>query len=165
MKYSIFSEKLQRLKQLLQSFHKDKIKTYLREKRYNENITVNNLSDIYVEPYVHDVERNRQIRVEELLSPDPLTGKIPQKVLLYGPGGIGKTMATLSLLSMWVDGRLPSIENLFFFSMRKLSLLKQSRCSLAYLLFKHQRILKPCTHIVCQYFANMSQSPDFTHQN
>ncbi|KAK2162580.1 hypothetical protein NP493_1514g00023 [Ridgeia piscesae] len=158
MKYFPFSEKVQHLKQLLRSVHKHKIETYLREKRYNENITVNNLSDIYVEPYVHDVEHNRQIKVEELLSPDPLTGKIPQKVLLYGPGGIGKTMAALSLLSMWVDGQLPSIENLFFFSMRELSLLRQRRCSLADLLFTHQGIQKPRADIVRQYFANMSQS-------
>ena len=67
-------------------------------------------------------------------------------------------MAALSLLSMWVDGRLPSIENLFFFSMRELSLLRQRRCSLADLLFLHQGIQKPCADIVRQYFANMSHS-------
>ena len=67
-------------------------------------------------------------------------------------------MAALSLLSMWVDGRFPSIENLFFFSMRELSLLRQRRCSLADLLFPHQGIQKPRADIVRQYFANMSQS-------
>ena len=153
----MFSEKLQHLKQLLRIVHTDKIKIYLREKRYNENITVNKLSDIYVEPYVHDVEHDRQINVEELLSIDPSSGKIPEKVLLYGPGGIGKTMVAFSLLSMWLDPRLPSIENLFFFSMRELSLIRQ-RCSLADLLFRDQGIQKPRADIVRQYFANMSQS-------
>ena len=66
-------------------------------------------------------------------------------------------MAALSLLSMWVDGRLPSIENLFFYSMRELSLLRQRRCSLADLLFLYQGIQKPRADIVRQYFANMSQ--------
>ena len=119
MKYSVFSEELKHLKEQFRSVHKRKIDTYLREKSYNERITVNDLSDIYVEPRVYDVEHGKYIKVEELLSSEPSMGL---KVLVTGPGGIGKTMAALSLLSMWVDGRLPSIENLFFFSMRELSL-------------------------------------------
>ena len=67
-------------------------------------------------------------------------------------------MTALSLLSMWVDGRFPSIENFFFFSMRELSLLRQRRCSLADLLFLHQGIQKPGADVVRQYFANMSHS-------
>ena len=155
MKCYVFSEKLKHLKELFRSVHKRKIDTYLREKRYNEKITVNNLSDIYVEPRVYDVDHSRYIKVEELLSPEP---SMELKVLLTGPGGIGKTMAALSLLGMWVNGRLPSIENLFFFSMRELSLLTQPRCSLADLLFTHQGIQKPNGDIVTKYFQNVAQS-------
>ena len=51
---------------------------------------------------------------------------------------------------------MPSIENLFFFSMRELSLLR--KCSLTDLLFTHQGIQKPNDEIVVEYLARMSQS-------
>ena len=150
------SERLQRLQQHFRDVHKRTIKTYLQEKSYNENITINNLRDIYVEPCVADDVQNRQIKVEELFSPEPFSGRIPRKVLLYGPGGIGKTMVALFLLDTWVDGRLPAFGNIFFFSMRDLS--RVGKCSLTDLLFTHQGIPKPRAGIVDKYLENMSHS-------
>ena len=136
--------------------HKHTIESYLREKRFNKNIKITNFRNIYVEPRVTDVVNNRPIKVEELFSPEPFSEKVPQKVLLYGPGGIGKTMAVLSLLDTWVDGRLPAFGNIFFFSMRDLS--RIGKCSLTDLLLTHQGIQKPRADIVDKYFANISQS-------
>ena len=133
-----------------------RIKTYLQEKNYNENTTINDLRDVYVEPCVADDVQNRQIKVEGLFSPEPISEKIPRKVLLYGSGGIGKTMAALSLLDTWLNGQLPAFRNFFFFSMRDLSHI--GKCSLTDLLFTHQGIPKPRDDIVDTYLENMSQS-------
>ena len=147
---------MQRLKQNLKRVHKLRIESYLREKSYNENIKVTNFRNIYVDPSVADVVTNRPIKVEELFSPEPFNEKVPQKVLLYGPGGIGKTMAALSLLDTWVDGRLPAFGNIFFYSMRDLS--RIGKCSLTDLLLTHQGIQKPRADIVDRYMANISRS-------
>ena len=150
------SEQLQRVQQQFRDVHKRRIKTYLQEKSYNENTTINDLRDVYVEPCVADSVQNRPIKVEELFSPEPISGKIPRKVLLYGPGGIGKTMAALSLLDTWLNGQLPAFGNIFFFSMRVLS--RIGKCSLTDLLFTHQGITKPRDDIVDKYLDNMSES-------
>ena len=159
-RYVFYSGELQHLKQQLRSVHKHRVNTYLREKKYNENIAINNFSDIYVEPRVEDITHKGQIKVEQLFSPGPFEETTPEKVLLVGARGFGKTMVVLSVLSMWLEGRLPTIENIFYFSMRHLSRISKNQWSLTDLLFTHQGIPKPRDDVVREMvsFVKASQS-------
>ena len=174
---SVFSEELQKLKQQLRDAHKRKIDKYLRRKKDGEHKTVKTFSDAYVELLVHDSEQYKRletrsdlntlklqkdvdccerIEVEDLFSPDPRSGKIPLKVLVTGKASIGKTMLAMCMLNMWLEGQLPSIEHLFFFSMQELSRVRE--CSLASLLFTHQGVDKPSNGVIVEYLQQMSEN-------
>ena len=165
------------MKQQFRRVHKRTIETYLRDKSDNEHINIQTLSDVYIELRVHnseqykrldersdlnslelqtDIEHCEPIEVQELFSADARSGETPLKVLVTGKAGIGKTMLAMCLLNKWLEDQLPSIEHVFFFSMRELSPVRE--CSLADLLFTHQGIQKPSDDIIEECLKLISQN-------
>ena len=167
---------MKKLREQLKEAQRSKIKDYLSQKQFSENIAVKTFDDMYVEPRIHesgqyrrlekrldvnslelqkDSEQCKQINVKELL--DPQKGMSASKVLITGSGGSGKTMLSLQLLKMWLDGQLPAIEDVFFYSMNELSSVEE--CSLVELLFLHQCIEKqPSADVADEFVRQMSSN-------
>ena len=171
-----FTEELKTLRERLKDAHRCKIQDYLRKKQFFEDIAVKTLNDMYVEPRIHesghykrletrldvtslehqkDTEQCKPIKVNELL--DPHKGMSASKVLITGSAGSGKSMLSLRLLNLWLDGQLPAIEDVFFYSMNELSGMEE--CSLAELLFLHQSIEKqPSADVADEFMQRMSSN-------
>ena len=167
---------MKKLRERLKDAHRGKIQDYLREKQFFEDIAVKTLDDMYVEPRIHESAQNRrlekrldvnslehqkhseqckQINVKELL--DPQKGMSASKVLITGSAGSGKSMLSLQLLNLWLDGQLPAIEDVFFYSMNELSSVEE--CTLIELLFLHQRSEKqPSADVAAEFVRQMSSN-------
>ena len=171
-----FTEELKELRERLKDAHRCKIQDYLRKKQFFEDIAGKTLDDMYVDLCIHESGQYRrletrldvnslehqkdsglckQIKVKELLAPQK--GMSASKVLITGSAGSGKSMLSLQLLKMWLDGQLPAIEDVFFYSMNELSSVK--KCSLAELLFLHQCIEKqPSADVADEFMQQMSSN-------
>ena len=167
---------MKKLRERLKDAHRGKIQDYLREKQFFEDIAVKTLDDMYVEPRIHESAQNRrlekrldvnslehqkhseqckQINVKELL--DPQKGMSASKVLITGSAGSGKSMLSLQLLNLWLDGQLSAIEDVFFYSMNELSSVEE--CTLIELLFLHQRSEKqPSADVAAEFVRQMSSN-------
>jgi len=60
-----------------------------------------------------DIAKCEQVKVEELFPLDHQKGMPASKVLITGAAGSGKSMLSLHLLHLWLEGRLPATENVF----------------------------------------------------
>ena len=104
-----------------------------------------------------DIGQCKPVKVEELILPDPKNGKSSPKVLVTGSAGSGKTMLSMYLLNMWLEGKLSAFETVFIYSMKELSRVEEMT-SLGDLLFMHQYIYKrPSDEVAVDYVHNMSE--------
>ena len=170
-----FTEELRKLKKLLREAQVRKFNKYLKNKAFFEKIELDKFSNVYVEPLIYKsgdyvrletrsdinslqpqmtIDQCQQVKLEELLSPNQ--DKEQLKVLVTGSAGSGKSMLSLQLLKKWVDGELPDFEDVFFYSMEKLSRVEKS--SLGDLLFRHQYVDVMTLYdvVVAEYIKRMS---------
>ena len=153
-----------------------KMEKFLKDTKFFKNMEFDQFSDMYIEPVVHesgeykrldtrsninclscqmDVGQCKPVKVEELILPDPESDS-GLKVLVTGPAGSGKSMLSMYLLDLWLGGKLPAFDHVFFYSMRELS--KSEKCSLGDLLFMHQYVYRrPADDIAVEYVQRMSK--------
>ena len=170
------TEELQKLENQLTGASERRMEKFLKDTRFFKNIKFDQFSDIYIEPVVHesrdykrldvrsnincltcqmDVGQCKPVKVEELIqrNADSESGL---KVLVTGSAGSGKSMLSMYLLDLWLDGKLSAFDHVFFYSMRELS--RVEKCSLADLLFMHQYVYKrPTDEIAVEYVQRMSK--------
>ena len=151
---------LHKWKEQLRDAHKNKSEKYIKDTNFRNIEQIKQFSDIYVEPTIHesgeykraetrldintltcqmDIGQCQQVRVEELFSPG--LERERTKVLITGAAGSGKSMISMHLLNMWLEGKLSGFEDVFFYSMKELSrhfTPHAATCSLVNLLFKFQ---------------------------
>ncbi|KAK2160279.1 hypothetical protein NP493_1658g00003 [Ridgeia piscesae] len=151
---------------------------FLKDTHFFKSIVVDEFSDMYIEPVVYesneykrldtranincltcqmDIGQCERVKVEELILPDPESGSAP-KVLVTGSAGSGKTMLSMYLLNMWLEGKLSAFKNVFIYSMKELSRVEEMT-SLGDLLFMHQYIYqRPTDEIAVDYVHMMSEN-------
>ena len=155
-----------------------KMVKYLNDTQFFRSIAVTKFSDMYIEPFVYesgeykrldarsnincmscqmDIGQCKPVKVDELIRPDPDSEKSAPKVLVTGSAGSGKSMLSMYLLDMWLEGKLPAFENIFIYSMKELSRVEE-KCSLADLLFMHQYVYnRPSDEAAVEYVQRMSE--------
>ena len=67
-----------------------------------------------------DYNSCRPIDIQDLILPEREQAFAPRRVLVNGKAGIGKTMLTMHILDMWVNGQLP-FRYVFYFALQDLS--------------------------------------------
>ena len=113
-----------------------------KKKEKDDNDTVKDLSEMYVDLRIHDnkdaykrletrthhdvleLQKDynscRPIDIKDLFLPEREEASVPRRVVVNGKAGIGKTMLTMHILDMWVNGQLP-FRYVFYFALRDLS--------------------------------------------
>ena len=148
---------LKELEERLRKVQQGTVEDYLsKKKEEDDNDTVKDLSEMYVDLRIHDskdaykrletrthhdvleLQKDynscRPIDVKDLYLPEREQASAPRRVLVDGKAGIGKTMLTMHVLDMWVNGQLP-FRYVFYFALRNLS--QFSSCSLTELFSEH----------------------------
>ena len=153
----LFPGGLKELEERLRKVQQGTVEDYLsKKKEEDDNDTVKDLSEMYVDLRIHDskdaykrletrthhdvleLQKDynscRPIDVKDLFLPEREQASAPRRVLVDGKAGIGKTMLTMHILDMWVNGQL-SFRYVFYFALRNLS--QFSSCSLTELFREH----------------------------
>ena len=134
---------LKELEERLRKAQQGTVEDYLsKKKEEDDNDTVKDLSEMYVDLRIHDNKDTykrletrthhdvlelqkdynscRPIDIKDLFLREREQASAPRRVLVDGKAGIGKTMLTMHILDMWVNGQLP-FRYVFYFALRDLS--------------------------------------------
>ena len=137
-----FSDGLEELEERLRKVQQGTVEDYLsKKKEEDDNDTVKDLSEMYVDLRIHDnkdaykrletrthhdvleLQKDynscRPIDIKDLFLPERKQAPAPRRILVDGKAGIGKTMLTMHILDMWVNGQLP-FRYVFYFALRDL---------------------------------------------
>ncbi|KAI0210657.1 hypothetical protein LSAT2_004546 [Lamellibrachia satsuma] len=172
---------LEKLRLQLKGAQQRLVERNVRKKRKIDNNGVQKLSEIYVDLRIHDndehykrletrthhdnlqlstgIEGCRKIEVRNLFVAERPDSATPVRCLVVGKAGIGKTMLSMHVLDMWLNGELPAdIKFVFFFPLRNLSCSR--KYSLKELFFLHQLGVTPNADVTDEFYQFLSTDAD-----